>query len=105
MITELVGLSADAYLAKFARIGGIVEERIVADGVLSPSVQLRITPCASCSYFRRTISFSVGPLGRVTSERGFRPIMHTRQRSRKRRWKLASWSPTKVSSGALPSTS
>lgn len=43
---ELEGdaITHDTYLAKFEQGGGIVEERIVGDEVLSPSVQLRVTP-------------------------------------------------------------
>ena len=63
MTTELVGLSADDYLAKFARIGGIVEERIVADGVLSPSVQLRITPLRDVQLLSTHDQLLGGPTG------------------------------------------
>ena len=59
----MVGLSADAYLAKFARIGGIVEERIVADGVLSPSVQLRITPLRVVQLLSTHDQLLGGPTG------------------------------------------
>jgi hypothetical protein len=34
----------EAYLASFAEIGGVVEERIVGEEIRSPSVQLRVTP-------------------------------------------------------------
>lgn len=44
MKPELTSLSADAFLERFARIGGVVEARIVAKGLLSPSVQMRVTP-------------------------------------------------------------
>ncbi len=63
MTTEMVGLSADDYLAKFARIGGIVEERIVADGVLSPSVQLRITPLGEVQLLSTHDQLLGGPTG------------------------------------------
>ncbi len=45
-VMELEGRSVthDTYFAKLAPTGGIVEERIVGDEVLSPSVQLRVTP-------------------------------------------------------------
>ena len=41
---ELPGSTAADYLATLRNEGGIVEELIVADGLRSPSVQLRITP-------------------------------------------------------------
>jgi hypothetical protein len=34
----------DRYFADLARLGGVVEERVIADEIRSPSVQLRITP-------------------------------------------------------------
>jgi hypothetical protein len=37
----------EAYLAKFEKDGGIVEERIVGEDLLSPSVQLRVRPDGS----------------------------------------------------------
>ncbi|WP_404386712.1 peptide ligase PGM1-related protein [Knoellia locipacati] len=45
-VMELEGRSVthETYFAKFEQKGGIVEERIVGDEVLSPSVQLRVTP-------------------------------------------------------------
>ncbi len=41
---EAVGLSVDAFLAAFTRYGGVVEQRIVGDGLASPSVQMRALP-------------------------------------------------------------
>ena len=41
---ELESLTYPAFLAKLARLEGIVEERIEADEIRSPSVQLRVTP-------------------------------------------------------------
>jgi PGM1 C-terminal domain/Pre ATP-grasp domain len=41
---EAVGLSAEAYLAKFARMGGVVEAWLEGEDKRSPSVQMRITP-------------------------------------------------------------
>ena len=41
---ELEGDGFDDYDSKLAEIGGIVEERVAADEVRSPSVQFRITP-------------------------------------------------------------
>ena len=44
MTLELRSLSFEAFMKKLGRLQGIVEERIVAEEVTSPSVQLRITP-------------------------------------------------------------
>jgi PGM1 C-terminal domain len=44
MELEAPDLSVDAYLAKFAEGGGIVEERIGGSAIESPSVQLRVHP-------------------------------------------------------------
>jgi hypothetical protein len=44
MAVEATGVSADAFLAKLAVRGGIVEERITGREVRSPSVQLDVTP-------------------------------------------------------------
>jgi hypothetical protein len=41
---ELPEASYEPYMTKFAEYGGVVEERISGTEVLSPSVQLRITP-------------------------------------------------------------
>lgn len=40
----LEGITPDHYFATFEHEGGVVEERIVADEIRSPSAQLRITP-------------------------------------------------------------
>ncbi len=44
MTFELQGLAYPVFLEKLAEQRGIVEERIVADEIRSPSVQLRVTP-------------------------------------------------------------
>jgi hypothetical protein len=44
MELEAAGLTVEAYLAKFADGGGIVEERITGARLESPSVQLRVHP-------------------------------------------------------------
>ena len=44
MQLEAPHMRFDAYAAKFASDGGIVEERIVGEDLLSPSVQLRALP-------------------------------------------------------------
>ena len=75
----------EAYLAKFAERGGIVEERIVGDEVRSPSVQLRgdaRTVRSSCS--RRTTSCWAGRAGRATSAAASRPTRATHRHQRGR---------------------
>ena len=44
MQLESATLPLDTYVSKFEKDGGIVEERIVGEKLLSPSVQLRIRP-------------------------------------------------------------
>ena len=44
MQLESTTTTLEAYLASFAEMGGIVEERIVGEEIRSPSVQLRVTP-------------------------------------------------------------
>ena len=44
MQLESTTITLEAYLASFAEMGGIVEERIVGEEIRSPSVQLRVTP-------------------------------------------------------------
>ncbi|MBN8214515.1 MAG: hypothetical protein J0M09_16455 [Xanthomonadales bacterium] len=41
---EAVGLSIEAYLAKFAKMGGVAEAWLEGEDKRSPSVQMRITP-------------------------------------------------------------
>ena len=41
---EAAGLGAEAYLAKFAQMGGVVEAWLEGEDKRSPSVQMRITP-------------------------------------------------------------
>ncbi|KRE42464.1 peptide ligase PGM1-related protein [Knoellia sp. Soil729] len=56
-------VTIDAYLAKFEQRGGIVEERIVGDEVLSPSVQLRITPLGDVEVLSTHDQILGGPTG------------------------------------------
>ena len=44
MQLESTTTTLETYLASFAEMGGIVEERIVGEEIRSPSVQLRVTP-------------------------------------------------------------
>lgn len=62
---ELEGddVTFDVYLAKFEANGGIVEERIVGDEVLSPSVQLRITPLGEVEVLSTHDQILGGPTG------------------------------------------
>ena len=41
---EAAGLTVDDFLAAFARLGGVVEERITGTALTSPSVQMRVLP-------------------------------------------------------------
>jgi hypothetical protein len=62
---ELEGrnVTHDLYLAKFAERAGIVEERITGDEVLSPSVQLRITPLGEVEVLSTHDQVLGGPTG------------------------------------------
>ena len=62
---ELEGktVTHDLYFAKFAERAGIVEERIVGDEVLSPSVQLRITPLGEVEVLSTHDQILGGPTG------------------------------------------
>lgn len=53
----------DLYFAKLAQRGGIVEERILGDEVLSPSVQLRITPLGEVEVLSTHDQILGGPAG------------------------------------------
>ena len=95
----------DAYLAKLAERGGIVEERITGVELRSPSVQLRVTPTARSSCCRRTTSCSADPAGRATSAAASRPISATPERSaRHGRSSGHAW-PARGCWAASPSTS
>ncbi|MEO7270217.1 MAG: peptide ligase PGM1-related protein [Knoellia sp.] len=62
---ELEGnaVTHDTYFAKFEQNGGIVEERIVGDEVLSPSVQLRTTPLGEVEVLSTHDQILGGPTG------------------------------------------
>ena len=62
---ELEGrtVTLEAYLAKFAERGGIVEERISGAEVLSPSCQLRITPLGEVEVLSTHDQILGGPTG------------------------------------------
>jgi hypothetical protein len=56
-------VTIDAYLAKFAERAGIVEERITGEEVLSPSVQLRVTPLGDVEVLSTHDQVLGGPTG------------------------------------------
>ena len=62
---ELEGrtVTHDTYFAKFAERGGIVEERITGSEVLSPSVQLRVTPVGEVQVLSTHDQVLGGPTG------------------------------------------
>ncbi len=74
----------DAYLAKLAERGGIVEERIAGDEVRSPSVQLRVTPLGEVELLSTHDQLLGGPSGqsylgcRFPADSGVRAGDHAR---------------------------
>jgi hypothetical protein len=58
---ERIGI--DVYLRSLEERGGIVEERIVGDEVLSPSVQLRVTPLGKLEILSTHDQVLGGPTG------------------------------------------
>jgi hypothetical protein len=74
---EMPGATADNYFEVLAHEGGIVEERIVADEIRSPSVQLRITPLGDVELLSTHDQVLGGPTGqmflgsRFPAERGY----------------------------------
>ncbi len=63
MTLEKASLGFDGFMEKFERLNGIVEERIVADAVTSPSVQLRITPFGKVELLSTHDQLLGGPSG------------------------------------------
>ena len=63
MALELESLGFEGFMEKFRRMQGIVEERIVADDVRSPSVQLRITPLGEVELLSTHDQLLEGPSG------------------------------------------
>src|SRR5262249_28691501 len=55
----------DAYVAKLAERGGIVEERIAGDEFRSPSVQLRVTPLGKVELLSTHDQLLGGPSGQT----------------------------------------
>jgi hypothetical protein len=62
---ELEEATFDGYVAKLAERGGIVEERIEGDDLLSPSVQLRITPLGKVELLSTHDQLLGGPSGQT----------------------------------------
>jgi hypothetical protein len=65
MSFEQPGTPLDAYLAKLAERGGIVEERISGVELRSPSVQLRVTPAGEIELLSTHDQVLGGPSGQV----------------------------------------
>jgi hypothetical protein len=63
MSFEQPGTPLEAYLAKLAERGGVVEERIVGVEVRSPSVQLRVTPAGEVELLSTHDQLLGGPTG------------------------------------------
>lgn len=63
MTLEGKTLTHDLYFARLAERGGIVEELIVGDEVLSPSVQMRITPLGEVEVLSTHDQILGGPSG------------------------------------------
>lgn len=63
MTFESSDITLDAYLEKLKLLGGIVEERIVAEEIRSPSVQLRITPLGRVEVLSTHDQMLGGPSG------------------------------------------
>ncbi len=63
MSFELEDASYDAYVAKFAERGGVVEERIQGRDFMSPSVQLRATPLGDVELLSTHDQMLGGPSG------------------------------------------
>ena len=63
MAFEHPAIAFDAYLAKLAERGGIVEERITGVELRSPSVQLRVTPAGDVELLSTHDQLLGGPSG------------------------------------------
>ena len=87
MEPEATSSSVDDYLAGFARLGGIVEERITGDELTSPSVQMRVLPDRhGRAALDARPAARRGRAGRSTSAACSRPTLPTRARSPSRPW-------------------
>lgn len=63
MALEGQGITHALFFAKYAEHGGIVEERLVGEEVLSPSVQLRVTPLGAVEVLSTHDQILGGPSG------------------------------------------
>ena len=81
MELEAPDVSVEAYLAKLAARGGIVEERITGAEVRSPSVQLRLTPAGEVEIVSTHDQLLGGPSGqsylgcRFPAEPAYAPVI------------------------------
>jgi len=60
---EMEGATYDAYIAKLAQRGGVVEERIAGEEFRSPSVQLRVNPLGEVELLSTHDQLLGGPSG------------------------------------------
>ncbi len=65
MALESTSITHDQFLAKLEERGGIVEERVVGEGLESPSVQLRITPLGVVEVLSTHDQILGGPSGQT----------------------------------------
>ena len=63
IVPEQAGATAESYLQRLAGNGGIVEERLRGDELVSPSVQLRITPLGEVQVLSTHDQLLGGPTG------------------------------------------
>jgi hypothetical protein len=63
MSFEHHGLGYDSYASAFAKLGGVVEERITGAELRSPSVQLRVTPLGKVELLSTHDQLLAGPTG------------------------------------------
>ena len=65
MALEGADVNHELFFAKYAEHGGIVEERLVGEEVLSPSVQLRVTPLGAVEVLSTHDQILGGPSGQT----------------------------------------
>ena len=104
---ELEGrtVTHETYFAKFAERGGIVEERITGSEVLSPSVQLRVTPLGEVQVLSTHDQVLGGPTGQsYLAARSPRRVTTPGRSPSRPSWSVRAW-PSWASSAASRSTS
>ena len=62
---EMESLTYDSYISDFEKYGGIVEELVAGDEILSPSAQLRITPLGEVQQLSTHDQMLGGPTGQT----------------------------------------